>query len=346
MEYIDPQFKIPIYLDTNVLVDYIDNTYPLLNESIRFLQTCPFVELRSSHYVKFEFVEVRKIILFFMKVRGTPPSRSERYNIKQTWTLSGHDYSEYCDDIESQVMKELRIISEDLNIVFDDHVLHEKLIVPTSELVLRTKLSREDSLVLTSSVTPQKDQYLNYVVILTLDKQFYTTACTIKSNIIKLFSHPQAGVPQIMNAHNIQCKSGGTVIDLTKKGGNSKEQVHYIWRSVILELIKDKNKDNFTGYTYHFGKSGNSAKCVYFKLSPEQNTLKESNSVCIIPPSLTTQVIISVSKNGFYWNNGKIIDMLPYKLDDNKLSFMPINITSEQLEMIRQKGCMVFYFDD
>ena len=149
-----------------------------------------------------------------------------------------------------------------------------------------------------------------------------------------------------MNAHNIQCKSGGTVFDLTKKGGNSKEQVHCIWRSVILELIKDKNKDNFAGYTYHFGKSGNSAKCVYFKLPPEQNTLKESNSVCIIPPSLTTQDIISVSKNGFYWNNGKIIDMLPYKLDDNKLSFMPINITSEQLEMIRQKDCMVFYFDD
>ena len=346
MEYIDPKFKIPIYLDTNILVNYIDNTYPLLNESIFFLQTCPFVELRSSHYVKFEFVEVRKIILFSMKVRGTLPPKEERYKIKQTWLLDGHDYSEYSNDIESQVMEELMTISDNLNIVFDDHVLHEKLIVPTSELVLRTKLSREDSLVLTSSVTPQKDQYLNYVVILTLDKQFYTAACAIKSDIIKLFSHPQAGVPQIMNAHNIQCKSGGTVYDLTRKDGNFKEEVHCIWRNIILELIKDKNKNNFAGYTYHFGDRGDSAKCVYFVLSQEQNTLIKSSSLCIIHPSLTSQVIVSVPENEFYWNNDKIINTFPCKLDDNKLSFMPQDITPGQLEMIRQKDCLVFYFDD
>jgi len=346
MEYIDTKFKVPIYLDTNILVNYIDNIFPLLNESISFLQTCPFVELRSSHYVKFEFVEVRKIILFSMKVRGTPPLKEERYKIKQTWSIDGHDYSEYSHEIETQVMAELVTISDNLNIIFDDHVLHEKLIVPTSELVLRTKLSREDSLVLTSSVTPQKDQYLNYVVILTLDRQFSTAACTIKSDIIDLFSHPQAGVPQIMNAHNIRCKSGGTIIDLTINDDHFKEQVNHIWRDIILELVKDKNKNDFAGYTYHFGERGDSAKCVYFELPQEHRTLIKSSSLCIIHPSLTNQIIISVPDNDFYWNNDKIINVFPCELDDSKVSFMPQNITQEQLEIIRQKDCLVFYFED
>lgn len=346
MEYIESKFKIPIYLDTNILVDYIDNIYPLLNESISFLQTCPFVELRSSHYVKFEFVEVRKIILFSMKVRGTLPPKEERYKIKQTWSLDGHDYSEYQQDIEAQVMSELVTISDNLNIIFDDHVLHEKLIVPTSELVLRTKLSREDSLVLTSSVTPQKDQYLSYVVILTLDRQFSTAACTIKSDIIDLFSHPQAGVPQIMNGHNLQCKGGGTTIDLTIKDNHINDRVHGIWKDIILEFVKDKNKNNFAGYTYHYGERGDSAKCVYFEMPPEQKTLIKSSSLCIIPPSLTNQIIISVPEEDFYWNHGKIINVFPCELEHNQVSFMPQDITPEQLEIVRQEKCLVFYFDD
>jgi hypothetical protein len=243
-------------------------------------------------------------------------------------------------------MSELLTISDNLNIIFDDHVLHEKLIVPTSELVLRTKLSREDSLVLTSSVTPQKDQYLSYVVILTLDRQFSTAARTINSDIIDLFSHPLAGVPQIMNGHNLQCKEGGTMIDLTINEDHIKERVHCIWRDIILELIKDKNKSNFGGYTYRYGERGDSAKCVYFKLTTEQKTLIKSSSLCIIPPSLTSQVIISVPEKDFYWNHNKIINILPQELENNQVSFMPQDITPEQLEIVRQENCLVFYFDD
>lgn len=64
---VDEEYRVNIYLDTNILVDYIEGTYPLLNQSIDYLHSCPFVNLRSSHYVLFEYTEVRKYNLFMSK---------------------------------------------------------------------------------------------------------------------------------------------------------------------------------------------------------------------------------------------------------------------------------------
>lgn len=67
MMIVDEKYRVNIYLDTNILVDYIEGTYPLLNKSIDYLCSCPFVSLRSSHYVLFEYTEVRKYHLFMSK---------------------------------------------------------------------------------------------------------------------------------------------------------------------------------------------------------------------------------------------------------------------------------------
>ena len=64
---VDEEYRVNIYLDTNILVDYIEGTYPLLNQSIDYLHSCPFVNLRSSHYVLFEYTEVLKYNLFMSK---------------------------------------------------------------------------------------------------------------------------------------------------------------------------------------------------------------------------------------------------------------------------------------
>ena len=34
MMIVDEKYRVNIYLDTNILVDYIEGTYPLLNKSI------------------------------------------------------------------------------------------------------------------------------------------------------------------------------------------------------------------------------------------------------------------------------------------------------------------------
>lgn len=61
---VPPTFKAYIYLDTNILEDYLEKTYPLLNKCIDFLSQCPFVTLHASHYVEYELTEVRKLRLF------------------------------------------------------------------------------------------------------------------------------------------------------------------------------------------------------------------------------------------------------------------------------------------
>lgn len=344
MVYIDPRFKVPIYLDTNILVDYIDNTYPLLNKSIAIFQACPFIELRSSHYVRFEFVEIRKIILFSNKVLGRNPSKEEKENIKLTWKLGEYEYATYASDIEKQVMVELRYISEDLKIQFDDHVLHEQLIYPTSELILRTSLSREDSLVLTSSVFPKAESYLDFVVILTLDRQFCLASNSLPNDIIDLFSSHRTHMPHVMNAHCVQYVQNGTMLNLTTNIEDG--TLHRVWNNIICSLIIEKNKSIYAGLTYKYGKKGVAAKCVYFKLNQETNTLNNSSSLCIIPRSLDTQIILKVNPHDFYWNNGTIIKELPAEIDDCRLSFLPENLSLEKLNVLRQKDGIVFYYDD
>lgn len=44
MMIVDEKYRVNIYLDTNILVDYIEGTYPLLNKSIDyvFMSFCQF----------------------------------------------------------------------------------------------------------------------------------------------------------------------------------------------------------------------------------------------------------------------------------------------------------------
>ena len=57
---VEKDFKVNFYLDTNILVDYVQQGNQNLVDSLNYLAQSPFVNLRSSHYVEFEFAEVRK----------------------------------------------------------------------------------------------------------------------------------------------------------------------------------------------------------------------------------------------------------------------------------------------
>lgn len=82
---IEEKYRIPFYLDTNILVDYLDGTFPCLNQSLEYLSKCPFSELRSSHYVEYELVEVRKLILFFRKATGQDIKSTSKSNERFAW---------------------------------------------------------------------------------------------------------------------------------------------------------------------------------------------------------------------------------------------------------------------
>lgn len=72
---IDKCFKIDFFLDTNILVDYIQGENKKLVDSLEFLANSDFVTLHSSHYVEFEFTEVRKRNEFFRIAHGKYPPK-------------------------------------------------------------------------------------------------------------------------------------------------------------------------------------------------------------------------------------------------------------------------------
>ena len=111
MMIVDNKFKVDFFLDTNILVDYVQGENQLLVQSLDYLAKCPFVTLRSSHYVEFEFTEIRKRNEFFKIVRGEYPSKKpeDRKCVKnygsKNWKDGEFDYLIYKDIQVSQVNK-------------------------------------------------------------------------------------------------------------------------------------------------------------------------------------------------------------------------------------------------
>lgn len=371
---IEEKYRIPFYLDTNILVDYLDGTYPCLNQSLEFLSKCPFTDLKSSHYVEYELVEVRKVILFFRKateqdimptkkcserfawlkrighsctsvkpVYGYSPNPTEKAVIKKCWKFNGHDYFEFKDDIETQVTNELKLLENELAVNFDDHVLHDDLLSPTYQLVLKSKLSREDSLVLTSCMLPRLGDEIDFCTILTRDAQFYKAYSRLDSDAKDVLSSVCHAIPSMKNISSISTPEHSNVnlCDSTCK------DISEIWPPIILDLIKSKNSDAYAGETYKFGKKGDSAKCVFFKTQREDNTLQKSAGLCFITPDLSKTVIKSVDEKDFFMNNGVKIPSLPHVLQHgNKVSFMPKDGEGDDIEPIREKGCLVFFHNE
>lgn len=351
---IEEKYRIPFYLDTNILVDYLDSTYPCLNQSLEFLSKCPFTDLKSSHYVEYELVEVRKVILFFRKATEQDimptkkctwysPNPTEKADIKKCWKFNGHDYFEFKDDIESQVTNELKSLKNELAVNFDDHVLHDNLLSPTYQLVLKSKFSREDSLVLTSCMLPRPGDEIDFCTILTRDAQFYKTYSRLDSDAKGVLSSVCHAIPSMKNIRSISTPGHSNVnlCDSTCK------DISEIWPPIILDLIKSKNSDAYAGETYKFGKKGDSAKCVFFKTQREDNTLQKSAGLCFITPDLSKTIIKSVDEKDFFMNNGEKIPSLPHVLQNgNEVSFMPKDGEGDDIEPIREKGCLVFFHNE
>lgn len=106
MIYVEEKYRVNVYLDTNILLDYIENVSQSLNDSIEYLANNPFVFLRSSHYVLFELVENRKARLFFERTKNEGDTY-KKGSLKRSWNNNGHDYTEYKAEITQQVLKDV-----------------------------------------------------------------------------------------------------------------------------------------------------------------------------------------------------------------------------------------------
>lgn len=339
---IEPEYRVNVYLDTNILFDYAENQFPLLTKSIDFLVQCPFVYLRSSHYVLFEFTENRKIKLFWEKADPTKSQEYSKvkYEIKKSWKYNNKEYAEFREDITKQVESELNLFRNQLNIDFDEHVLHEDLVYPTNSLCLQTKISKEDCLVMISCMNPDKDDYLNHCLLLTRDKQYYKAYNENTAESDKVFNDNGLQKPILIRTEELSLGEHEPQYNLYDINGRS--DIEHYWVGLILNTLRKLQSDKYVGTTYEYGVNEPANKCIYFEMDGEDKTLRKSEGLIFIYNDLTKRVIIPVTFD--FWNIEKV--SLPHSnLDFPKYSFKTDGMDEELLNKLRENGNLVFYYD-
>ena len=339
---IELEYRVNVYLDTNILVDYVERTYPLLNKSIDFLAQCPFVNLRSSHYVLFEFTEVRKLRLFWAKADPAMTKAYEdvRYSIKKTWEYNGKAYDDFKTEIASTVSSELELIKSNLQLNFDEHVLHDGLVYPTNSLCLATKISKEDCLVMVSCMHPDKDIVLDHCLLLTRDSQYFKAYNGNRDDADKVFDDKKLNIPVLVRTEDLRINEEGTQYNLYNNDGRTDIEKYWVW--LITTTLKKNHLSQYAGTTYEHGGNEVAKKCVFFEMDGEDKVLRASSGLYFVFNDLTQKIILSGPFE--FWNLQRV--ELPHTNPDfPKYSFKMEGLDSELLDKLRENGNSVFYYD-
>lgn len=339
IRFVEERFKINIYLDTNILVDYVESASISLVESLDFLAQSPFTVLRSSHYVEYEMAEVRKKRLFFYKVKNRYPQKGEKIpKIKQTWKLDGKKYEDFRDEITQTVISEFDMLKEKLGVRFDDHVLHEKLIYPTRDMCLATKVSREDSMVMVSCMYPKQNELLEFGVLLSSDRQYVNASKENKKKIEDVFLKYGIRYPVLLNAKELN--NGKETYNLLEDNDIDKENLHSFWTILLLNLIRLKNQQTYLGHTIKIGNSIRSAELVFVDVEEPEKELVDSSGLFFVLNDLSGT--IEISKDFDYWDNESSVSLPHINPADTKYAFKP-QIDAKLLLKIQERRNLVFY---
>ena len=173
------EFKTTFFVDTNILCYLVDNTYPFLSKFIEHIKQCPIIDLISSEYVLLEFVGVRKREHYLREsilqtqVQSKPINLSSLLKYHNQYSLPEIDFHSLLPQIKRNVDAEKEKITSDFGISFSSG-FHRELFNPTSDICLSSKISKEDSLVLISSVLPNEGVSNENVILFTSDADFHS----------------------------------------------------------------------------------------------------------------------------------------------------------------------------
>lgn len=352
--FVDSKYRINIYLDTNILVDYAEKTYPLLNQSIDYLAQCPFVTLRSSHYVLFEYTEVRKYNLFLKHINTSKIAKlknlffcnqhktiNKAYLKNKSWCHNGLDYLKLKDSIIPIVQRELDFFRVSLDIDFDEHVLHKELVYPTNTLCLSTSISKEDCLVLISCMYPTSDNKLEQCILLSRDNQYHNACNTNQDEVNSILSVTGLASPNLISTRKIKY-GNNRHFNLYETQDKTNVEFKDVWNSIIKTELRKKLSQDYIGETYCYGRQGTpEANCIYFDTQDKAKYIYQTEGLSFIPNDLSR--IISINGPIEFWNQ-KPIDHYPYNNPKNtKYSFRPTDCSPLLIEVLRQKGNLVFY---
>lgn len=348
-------FRIKFFLDTNILTYLIDNSFSGLSKALEYFKNCIFTDLISSHYVIFEFVGIRKREHYQRDVLAK--------NSEQDSSVSASSLSREIDEfncpvvrfadvkltIEEKVRDELKKIVNDYGIVYENNLLHNKLLQPTFDINLGSRISKEDSLVLVSSIWPDELTLESFIFLLSNDREFVKAYSEVDLNSI--FSNYSLSNPILEHLKSMQLDAKHC-LNLTDDSENHKLQ--QFLPNKVKELLINKNESLFLGKTVRCGNSANFPRdVVCFKLN-SNTELNQGIFITFIGKDLDF-IYTTRTKVDDFWDQTSIqnypyvktskcdISFRPLELDDNGDQIrLPDNVISK----LRETGNLVFINPD
>lgn len=273
-------FKVKVFLDTNILCYLVDNTYPALTSFIKTLSGMPVVDLISSEYVLAEFIGVRKQENYFREALKEAKNQNITLNLSsflkynKRYEIPNLEYSVVQNAVNTAVKQDERAITNDFNISFVCG-FNKNLIKPTKDICLCSRISKEDSLVLVSSIYKNDEELItDKLLLLTNDNDFYSWYDESKGSIDAVFSEI-GNVPEIVKIKDITNEKNQR-IDLTKQASSDPSDFCV---SFIKGIIISFYSKFFKGNTEVINCPSAPSNCVGIKVSADQ---LENKSYCMI----------------------------------------------------------------
>lgn len=322
------RFRIKFYLDTNILAYLVDNTYSGLTQAILYLKDSAFADLISSKYVVFEFVGIRKREHYLREV--VTNSKSATSGILNMGSLLKYrdnfeapevNFDLVQANIKQNVMQELNDIVNNFKIYYDKNIFHDSLLPPTFDITLSSKISREDSLMLTSSIWADVAIKEEFIFLMSNDKDFVKNFTD--ENLDAVFTAHNLSKPHVEHIRSMQ-ESNAHKLNLT----NPADDMHLATYlpTKLKETIIKKNEQYFLGKTIHPGNgAGFPVDVICFCLNAN---IPLSNNIYLTIIGKDLDFIYSTKLPvASFWNQ---VEITSYPFQDAA----PVNISFRPLENI------------
>lgn len=345
-------FKIKFFLDTNILAFLVDGSYTGLTAAISLFNSIGFVDLVSSNYVIFEFCGIRKkehYLRFALSSLKTPAGYvnvSSLLRYKDGYSVQDVDFYSLQPQIKQAVEQDLEKIAVDFNINYSSNLLHNDLIHPTFDICLSSKISREDSLVLTSSILPEASKPEGNVNLLSKDEQF--SKAFKEFDVDTILANHSLPKPDVISISNISLNNG-TNVNLTS--AQDDVRLNSFLPEKLFEMICRKNVDLLLGRIFTPNSAGFPQNVICFKLRLDKE-LPIDPFITIISKDLNFIYTSKVRITDFRQNGNPVV--LPFKTTDdtqNNLSFKMfdengVDLPKNIIDSLKEEGNMVFIHPD
>lgn len=347
------EFKITFFVDTNILCFLVDSTYSTLNDFFDYIKQNQLIDLISSEYVLLEFVGVRKREHYLREALNKSNELGKSINLSSLlkyhnqFSLPEIDFYSLLPQIKKNIDFEKEKISSEFGISFNCN-FHQKLINPTSDICLSSKISKEDSLVLISSILPDDSTSNKNVILLTSDSDFnsWFNDLSINESINSIFETYEIDKPDLQYIKEIngfdnkkfnltECIDTSIVVDN--------------FNLYVCDNLKRKLNNLYIGDTFSPKNDNFPNDCLSIKI---KTNLPILNNKYITIISKDLNFIYNLGHQVSFWNNGAEIDDEFVASDDNSHLSVKLTISEKEpdrsniLNRLKEAGNLIFYHPD